>query len=157
MRENFDCVFVQKNDCICMNDKNCPATASHTNKENIEYLKAQELFLKNADEVAWSIMWNVGLTLSRKNLRKILNKTNHKMNSADFDDKAIESCEYVLRRYRKNYKNGKKYKITTSPCSAFHFGAMHALYYEKQLKNRDLMNEAVLFCDLFKDNDHFIF
>ena len=123
-------------------------------KENDEYLKAQELFLKNGDAAAWSLMWSIGILLSKKLIRKTIRETSHKMSVEDVEDKALDACEYVLRRYRKDYGNGKQYKITSSPCSAFRFGVIHALYYENQCKRKkDLMSEAVLFCDFFKDSD----
>lgn len=115
--------------------------------ENELFMQAQEKFLESGDSRSWSLMWTIGLELCKKTINKILHKTNYKMCKADFYDKTLDACEYVLRRYKKKYKNGKKYKITKSPAAAFHFAAIHALYYENQLKLKNqILNPVPLDC-----------
>lgn len=117
-------------------------------KETVEFLQAQEEFLKNGSARAWSVMWSVGLIFTRKITNKILHNTHFKMSVDDFDDKTMYACEYVLRRYKKKYKDGRIYKIESSPCSAFYFAVIHALYYENRRKNKDALTNAIFFDDL---------
>lgn len=117
------------------------------NNDNEKLLKLQEKFLRG-DSSAWSELWLLSLDVCKRIIIKEKEKKGFFLNEDDLADKSINAVEYVLRRYKKNYKDGRKYQIKKNFISALYFGVIHSLYYYKESDKA--------FCDILLFDDEII-
>lgn len=115
------------------------------NDDNKRLLELQDRFF-SGDSSAWAELWILSLQVCRRIIRHEQETKGFFISQDDFKDKAINAVEYVLRRYRKKYKDGRKYRIETNFVSALYFGVKHSLYYRPE---KDKAFDNVLLVDNF--------
>ena len=113
------------------------------NTDNETLLKLQDLYLKDNDPLAWQQLWLLSLTICKKIINKEKSKKHFFLSKEDFEDKAMDAVVYVLRRYKKDYKNNKKYYIKNF-IATLYLGVIHSLYYQTD-KNK--INDDTLSLD----------
>lgn len=117
------------------------------NDDNTKLLELQNRFL-DGDLSAWSELWKLSFLVCKRIILHEQKKKGFFINQDDCDDKALNAVEYVLRRYKKTYKNGSKYRVKSNFISVLHFGVIHSLYYKTE--NDKVFDNAYLFSDLIE-------
>ncbi len=112
-------------------------------KDNSKLLELQDRFL-NGNSSAWSELWVLSLQVCKRIIKHEQKQKGFFLNNDDLEDKAMNAVFYVLRRYKKTYKNGKTYRIEKNFVSALYFGVIHALYYRSK---KDKAFDDVYFID----------
>lgn len=106
-------------------------------------MELQDRFLAG-DSAAWSELWVLSLEVCKRIITHERQRKGFFLNDDEFEDKAVNAVEYVLRRYRKTYKDGKTYRVKKNFVSALYMGVVHSLYYRK---TQDRAFEHVYFFD----------
>lgn len=88
--------------------------------------------LLSGDRNAEARLWNLAITVAKRMVRKEAKEHQQKLTGDEVYDKAMEAVEYVLRRYRKTYSNGKPYAVEKNFISAIYNGVRHAMWIEWQ-------------------------
>lgn len=102
--------------------------------DNEILLNLQRRILADKDGSAWGEMWERCMVIAGK-LISIERKAKGLHFSADeLEDLKIDAVTYVLRRYRKTYRDGSVWHVEKSFINALRGGVLHALYYEAQDK-----------------------
>ena len=107
-----------------------PCFAEPKNDSQI-LINLQYAYLAKNDKNAFGELWLKSIEIAKKLIRNERNQKGFYLDNADFDDKAIEAVEYVLRRYAKR-KDNYCWSVRNNFVSALYNGVRHALYYQSK-------------------------
>lgn len=117
----------------------CPANDNET------LFNAQFHFFNAENErekqSAWNELWCVSLQVCTRMIKKIAKEKKLFYSKSDLYDKAINACEYILRRY----KTREKWFVKNNFINVLKHGVLHSMFYHT--KSDDLI--------AFVDNDTF--
>jgi len=94
-------------------------------------INLQYAYLAKNDKKALGELWLKSIEIAKKLIRNERKQKGFYLDNADFDDKAIEAVEYVLRRYAKR-KDNYCWSVRNNFVSALYNGVRHALYYQSK-------------------------
>lgn len=90
----------------------------------------QDKFLNNPNDLeSWSLMWSISFDVCNKAIKtEILKKHLIFYDSEKIYDLSIKATMNVLKRFKKNYKNGLQYRIKKNFVCALILESKHVLY-----------------------------
>lgn len=94
-------------------------------------INLQYLYLTKQDRIAQRDLWLKSLTIAKRLIKKEQKEKGFFLDESDFDEKAIEAVEYILRRYKK-HKDNAHWVVRENFVSAIYNGVRHALYYQSK-------------------------
>ena len=94
-------------------------------------INLQYAYLAKNDRKAHRDLWLKSIEIAKKLIRNERKQKGFYLDDADFEDKAIEAVEYVLRRYSER-KNNYCWSVRKNYVSALYNGVRHALYYQSK-------------------------
>jgi hypothetical protein len=92
-------------------------------------------------------LWTLAIKVAERMVRKEAKEHQKILDPEEVYDKAMEAVEYVLRRYRKTYRDGRLYAVTKNYISAIYNGVRHAMWIDWQKhrgKVRIIVNSDLL-------------
>lgn len=101
-------------------------------KNESEFLiNLQFLYLTKKDKKAQSDLWLKSIVIAKKFISLERKAKGFYLDVKDFEEKAIESVEYIMRRYAKR-KDNACWVVRKNYISAIYHGVQHALYYQSK-------------------------
>ncbi|WP_147612314.1 hypothetical protein [Treponema pectinovorum] len=105
--------------------------------DNERLCNLQAQYLRTGSKQAEAELWLSCLEIAHKLINKEKREKRFYLDEDEKQDKAIEAVEYVLKRYKKQYKNqrakgkmnSKYWAVKKSFLNALYGGVRHALYY----------------------------
>lgn len=94
-------------------------------------INLQYAYLAKNDRKAHRDLWLKSIEIAKKLIRNERKQKGFYLDDADFEDKAIEAVEYVLRRYSER-KDNYCWSVRKNYVSALYNGVRHALYYQSK-------------------------
>ncbi|MBB5227407.1 hypothetical protein DYE50_01290 [Treponema ruminis] len=94
-------------------------------------INLQYAYLAKNDRKAHRDLWLKSIEIAKKLIRNERKQKGFYLDDADFEDKAIEALEYVLRRYSER-KDNYCWSVRKNYVSALYNGVRHALYYQSK-------------------------
>lgn len=94
-------------------------------------INLQSAYLAKNDRKAHRDLWLKSIEIAKKLIRNERKQKGFYLDDADFEDKAIEAVEYVLRRYSER-KDNYCWSVRKNYVSALYNGVRHALYYQSK-------------------------
>ena len=94
-------------------------------------INLQYAYLARKDKKAHEALWLKAIEIAKKMIRKERNTNGFYLDETDFEDKAVEAVEYVLRRYSEQ-KDNYCWSVRENYISAIYNGVRHALYYQSK-------------------------
>ena len=94
-------------------------------------INLQYAYLAKNDRKAHRDLWLKSIEIAKKLIRNERKQKGFYLDDADFEDKAIEAVEYVLRRYSER-KDNYCWSVRKNFVSALYNGVRHALYYQSK-------------------------
>ena len=94
-------------------------------------INLQYAYLARKDKKAQASLWLKSIEIAKKFIRKERKEKGFFLDDTDFEEKAVEAVEYIMRRYAKR-KDNFCWSVRKNYVSAIYNGVRHALYYQSK-------------------------
>ncbi len=131
-------------------------TFENPRNDNEVLFNLQYDYLINHNEAAFWQMWELTAKVARRLAIKKIKARGLSFAPDEVENLAADTCEYLLRRFKKKYKSGKQYRIKDNFIIAIKDSLRHALDYQNEIDGR---TDYIDYSDLcrFQTTDNYDF
>lgn len=94
-------------------------------------INLQYAYLARKDRKAQTALWLKAIVIAKKFIRRERKEKGFFLDDSDFEEKAVEAVEYIMRRYARR-KDNYCWSVRKNYVSAIYNGVRHALYYQSK-------------------------
>lgn len=94
-------------------------------------INLQYAYLARKDRKAQTALWLKAIVIAKKFIRRERKEKGFFLDDSDFEEKAVEAVEYIMRRYARR-KDNYCWSVRKNYVSAIYNGVRHALYYQNK-------------------------
>lgn len=94
-------------------------------------INLQYTYLAKKDKNAQAALWQKSIVIAKKFIQKERKEKGFFLDDSDFEEKAVEAVEYIMRRYARR-KDNYCWSVRKNYVSAIYNGVRHALYYQSK-------------------------
>jgi len=94
-------------------------------------INLQYAYLARKDRKAQTALWLKAIVIAKKFIRRERKEKGFFLDDSDFEEKAVEAVEYIMRRYARR-KDNYCWSVRKNYVSVIYNGVRHALYYQSK-------------------------